>query len=256
MPEVVRLRKKVVVSDSYMVAGDLDKISAAVEIRDLVIVTTRKEDYLRDTLTPLLLSRLSRRDSPQAAVTSHHSVQVSHSVGVPCGPVSYGYLTENEYQSKMKLKKSTHFNMIKHAVLPHINPYSTQSAPIADAFLPTCRIGGAATRKESQLLKASYLQQFEVGTLVSVCLIKCMVVIYIPRVTLNVSNQTTDHFPQKNAPFPKEELGVCSNPDVGAPPEVEQQNHTPRNSKCPVIYFDYCLQLCCFLVNRQRKQPS
>ena len=111
---------------------------------------------------------------------------------------------------------------------------SPKQAPVAAASLPTLGIDGAAIRKESQPLEASEsqplqvsdLQQSEVSALVSVCLS----VTHIPVVPVNVSNQTTNHFPQESVPFPKEELGVHSNLVVGTPPEVEQQKSTPGNN--------------------------
>ena len=57
-PEVAHLLKKVVDSDGYIIVRDLATISVLVD-RDLVILTTRKADYLRDTLSPILLSRRS-----------------------------------------------------------------------------------------------------------------------------------------------------------------------------------------------------
>ena len=57
-PEVAQLLQKVEVGDGYIIVGDLATIFMAVD-RDLVILTTRKADYLRDTLFPMLRLRLS-----------------------------------------------------------------------------------------------------------------------------------------------------------------------------------------------------
>ena len=120
-------------NQGFVVARDISVLNIELD-RDLLVLTTRKVDYLHYTLAPFIHRAISQgvQDIPRSRTIASQPFKAETSYSTnPQSPSQqsfgpYGYITEAQYESKKKFRNTSHFNLVKDLVVPHIQKHSTE----------------------------------------------------------------------------------------------------------------------------------